>query len=293
MLKSMTAYACEEIIQNELTVSVEIRSYNSRHLDVALRVPPGFAPFEEKTKSIIAAALVRGRIEVRLRIKDTSEQAYSYEVDTTKAKAFQAALKNLKETLQLSGEATLMDLASLSGVIQPAENSHAMEDSWPVVQECLTRTLQTLDRMRRQEGEHILKDFVERLNIIEEHLNTIESVAETLPEQYRDKLTARIEALTQGLVELDPIRIAQEAAILADRSDISEEVVRARSHLAQFRNIIDGELPAGRELNFLLQEFNREFNTMGSKIGQADVAHTIVTVKAELEKLREQVQNIE
>ncbi len=293
MLKSMTAYACEEISRNDVTVSVEIRAYNSRHLDIALRVPAGFAPFEEKIKSTIGASVTRGRIEIRLRIKDTSEQAFAYEVDTVKAKAYQGALKTLKEALQITGEATLMDLATLSGVIQPAENNEVIETYWPLVLECLTNALATLDRMRRIEGEHISKDFEERLVLIENHLDKIEIVANTLPEQYRDKLRTRIEALTQGLVELDPARIAQEAAILADRSDISEEVVRARSHMAQFRSIIDTDLPSGRELNFLLQEFNREFNTMGSKIGQADVAHTIVTVKAELEKLREQVQNIE
>jgi len=293
MLKSMTAYACEEISRNEVTVGVEIRAYNSRHLDVALRVPAGFAPFEEKIKSTIGACVMRGRIEIRLRIKDFSEQAFAYEVDTVKAKAYQVALKTLKEALQVTGEATLMDLAALPGVIQPAENNEVIETYWPLVLECLTKALETLDRMRRVEGEHIRKDFVERLDLIENHLDNIEQVANAIPEQYRDKLRTRIETLTKGLVELDSARIAQEAAILADRSDISEEVVRARSHLAQFRGIIDSDLPSGRELNFLLQEFNREFNTMGSKIGQADVAHTIVTIKAELEKLREQVQNIE
>ena len=158
-----------------------------------------------------------------------------------------------------------------------------------VVQE----TLHNVDQMRIKEGGFIGEDFVQRLDFIERNLNEIEKSVDGLLEQYRDKLRARVEALTQGLVELDPARIAQEAGILADRSDISEEFVRARSHIEQFRNIMGSNEPAGRKLNFLLQEFNREFNTMGSKVGQAGAAHMIVDVKSEIEKLREQVQNIE
>jgi uncharacterized protein (TIGR00255 family) len=157
----------------------------------------------------------------------------------------------------------------------------------------LSEALASLDQMRLQEGNHIGEDFAQRLELIETHLDAIEKEAAGLPALYRDKLTSRIESLTQGVVELDPVRIAQEVAVMADRSDISEEIVRARSHMLQFRALAKGPEPAGRQLNFLLQEFNREFNTMGSKIGQADLAHSIVAVKAEIEKLREQVQNIE
>ena len=136
-------------------------------------------------------------------------------------------------------------------------------------------------------------NFSNRPEFIESGLRQIDAAADGLLPVYRDKLTARIEALTQGVAELDPARISQEAAIAADRSDISEEIVRVRSHIRQFRDIMHADEPAGRKLNFLLQEFNREFNTMGSKIGQAEVAHLIVDIKAEIEKLREQVQNIE
>jgi len=293
MLKSMTAYASMEKEVQDLNISVEIRTYNSRHLDIALKLPHGLAALEEKIKAAIGGLLVRGRIEVRIRVKDTSEKGTAFEVDAAKAKAYYAAAQALKIDLNLSDDLPLAYLAAIPGVIKPTENEDAATAYWPLMESCLTEALAVLDGMRRQEGEHIQSDFTQRLAWIEEQLGQIEQSVDGLLEQYRDKLQARIESLTQGAVELDPVRIAQEAAMLADRSDISEEIVRARSHIVQFRDTMHADEPAGRKLNFLLQEFNREFNTMGSKVGQARVAHMIVAVKAELEKLREQVQNVE
>lgn len=293
MLKSMTAYACEEKSDQALTAGVEVRAYNSRHLDIALRVSSGYASLEEKIKAQIAAKVVRGRIEVRIWVKDASDRASAYEVDAAKARAFCQAASVLKAELKLPGDLALEHLLALPGVIQPGENQQAAENHWPLIADCLNLALDNLDAMRRREGEHLRYDINQRLDWIEAQLKVIETSSEGLLTQYRDRLQARIEALTQGVVTLDPMRIAQEAALMADRSDISEEIVRAKSHIIQFRAVLDGEEPAGRKLNFLLQEFNREFNTMGSKTGQAAVSHIIVAVKAELEKMREQVQNIE
>lgn len=293
MLKSMTAYAGIEKTERELSVNIEMRTYNSRHLDISIRLPHGFAGLEEKVKAVIATHLVRGRIEVRIWIKDTSEKACAYEVDMIKARAFYTAVQTLKEQLNFDGDMSLDRLIDVNGIIQPRESTEAIDEYWPLLEDTLTEVLTTLDQMRLQEGSHTGEDFSSRLAVIEDHLDQIEKGAEGLPTLYRDKLAARIEALTKGVVELDPVRVAQEAAILADRSDISEEIARSRSHILQFRSFMDGPEPAGRKLNFLLQEFNREFNTMGSKIGQADLAHLVVAVKAEIEKLREQVQNIE
>lgn len=294
MLKSMTAYSFVEHSDGDLTARVEIRTYNSRHLDTVLRVPMGYAGFEEKIKALVAKFAVRGRIELRLSIKDTSEAACAYEVDTVRAKAYLDAYKQLDDVLGLSSAPLTADhLINVSGVIQPAENKVDIESHWPLIAGVVQETLQNVDEMRITEGTFIAEDFAQRLDIIERNLIDIEKSVDGLLEQYRDKLMARVEALTQGVVELDPSRIAQEAGLLADRSDISEEFVRARSHIEQFRNIMGANEPAGRKLNFLLQEFNREFNTMGSKVGQAGAAHMIVDVKSEIEKLREQVQNIE
>ena len=153
--------------------------------------------------------------------------------------------------------------------------------------------LDDLETMRKNEGDFIAKDLKHRLKFIHACLKQIHKKSDGLLNEYQERLKERISSLTQDLVELDPTRIAQEAAHLADRSDISEEIVRAKSHLNQFNEIINAVEPAGRKLNFLLQELNREFNTMGSKIGNAEVAHIVIEVKSELEKIREQIQNVE
>ena len=293
MVKSMTAYASVEKTTPEAVIGMEMRSYNSRYLDIVLRLPPGCAGLEDNIKRLISAKLLRGRIEARLQIKDLAESTHLYEVDLLKAKAYYAAALELKNALKLANAPALEQIMAVPGVLQAAESGPKVEAHWPLVVECMEQTLEALEEMRSKEGGYIAQDFNQRLDIIEKKLDQIENATVGLMDQYRDRLQSRIEALTKGLVDLDLARIAQEAAVIADRSDISEEIVRARSHLEQFRSIMNGEEAAGRKLNFLLQEFNREFNTMGGKIGQATAAHVIVDVKAEIEKLREQVQNIE
>ncbi len=293
MLKSMTAYAEAELNDGPITVSVEIKSYNSRHLDLLLRLPIGFAILEDKVKAQISGLLVRGRVEVRFRVRDQSESACDYEIDQNRAKAYLGAANLLKESLNVEGELPLTYLLSVPGVIQASDKAAAVETHWPLMSACLDQAMAALDRMRQKEGSYIAQDFIERLKFLEKGLAEVEAATEGVLDGYRDRVRSRVEALTKGLVELDQGRIAQEAAILADRSDISEEVVRARSHIEQFRSIMAAEGPAGHKLNFLLQEFTREFNTMGAKVGQAAAAHIIVDIKAEIEKLREQVQNIE
>jgi uncharacterized protein (TIGR00255 family) len=294
MLKSMTAYAFVERRDGELTASVEIRSFNSRHLDIVLRMPAGYAAFEEKLKGIIASSMERGRLELRVGIQDDSETTCTYQVDFQRSQAYYEAACQLNEHLKLgSGTPSLEHMLGVPGLIAPADNPVDIDTHWSLMEEVVREALSDLDRMRRKEGDFISQDLSMRLQLIERGLCSIEKNVAELVAQYRDRLMARVEALTQGLVEIDQVRIAQEASILADRSDISEEIVRAKSHIQQFRDIMEANEPAGRKLNFLLQEFNREFNTMGAKVGQADLAHVIVDIKSEIEKLREQVQNIE
>jgi uncharacterized protein (TIGR00255 family) len=235
---------------------------------------------------------VHGRVEVRLKIQTGGEAACVYEADLPKAKAYLHAANQLKDQLNLTGQLSLEQLLAVPGMLAPSETQD-VEGHWPMVAGCLQQALDAVNEMRENEGDYLGQDILQRLDFIEQGLDQIETAAHSLVAQYQDKLRVRIETLTNGAVELDAARIAQEAAMLADRSDISEEIVRSRSHVKQFRSIIKDDAPAGRKLNFLLQEFNREFNTMGAKVGQAEVAHTIVDIKAEIEKLREQVQNIE
>ena len=293
MIKSMTGFAAAEITAGEITVSTDIRAYNSKHLDVFLRLPSGFTQLEEKVKALIAERNARGRMEIKVQIKDQSEEAAAFEIDRTRVKAVKSVLSELKDELGIQNEISLELLMSIGGIIKPVETGTEIEAVWPVIKECLTLALDDLDTMRKKEGDFIAGDLRQRLDYIEVCVSEIEKNSEGLLEQYQQRLSERISALIRETVEVDPGRLAQEAAFLADRSDISEEIVRAKSHVEHFRHIMDSEEPGGRKLNFLLQELHREFNTIGSKIGQADTSHKVVDVKSELEKIREQIQNVE
>lgn len=293
MLKSMTAYAKSEKAQEKLTVLIEIRSYNSRYLDVALRIPHGYLSLEEKIKTLIAGKVGRGRIEVNLQVRDDSGEAYAFEIDTPKARAYYDSLVQLKDKFNINSKISIDLLVSGGGIIKPAEIGFDMEACWPVFEDCINEALDNLIAMRKEEGDFLEADIAARLNGIEVRVDQIQKESSDLLSHYQQRLKERIAALTKGIIEIDPDRIAQEAAFLADRSDISEEVVRAASHIKQFRTIMNSAEPAGRKLNFLLQELNREFNTMGSKTANTNVSHIIVEVKSDLEKIREQLQNIE
>lgn len=289
----MTAYAKAEKNLENLSASIEIRSYNSRHLDIALRLPHGYLPLEDKLKKRVAEQVSRGRLDIVVTIKDDSDNATAYEIDFPRAKAYHRALLTLKKALSIEAPLRMEHLLNGSGLLKPLESEKDFEGCWKLVDDVLAQCLEQLETMRIREGAFIEQDFQNRLSFIQTNLSQIETASRGFLELYRDRLTDRIAALTKGVVDLEPERITQEAAILADKSDISEEIVRVESHLAQFRSFMADSEPAGRKLNFLLQEFNREFNTMGSKAGKSEISHLIVEVKAELEKLREQVQNIE
>ena len=293
MIRSMTGFARAENNQGTVTASVEIRTYNSRHLDPVIRLGHGYTGLEEKVKGQIAERIARGRVEVQVRIQEAGEAAGAFEVDESLAAIYIDALNRLRIRFGLTGEPSLELVAKTGGIIKPAEVEKDLEALWPQISTCVAGALDLLEEMRAREGGMLAEDFSRRLAFIESCIDRIADSAGDLLPVYQQRLTERIEVLTQGLVAIDPGRVTQEAAILADRSDISEEIVRARSHVVQFRETMDGPEPAGRKLNFLLQEFNREFNTMASKAASTEIAHVIVDVRAELEKLREQVQNVE
>lgn len=293
MIKSMTAYARSENQTAPYTVRVEVRSFNSRHLDVALKLTHGFESLEERIKGIIAETVARGRVDIRVQIHDASEAGIAFEANLPRARAYCEALTQLNHALDLTGQTSIESVLAAGSMIQAVEVEKDMDAVWPQLEPCLRTAMTDLDAMRRVEGDNMALDFRQRLEAIETMLGEIGDLAAQLPEMVRQRLIERIEALTHGVVEIDQTRIAQEAALLADRSDISEEIVRANSHIKQFRALMEDDTPAGRPLNFLLQEFNREFNTMGSKSGKAAMSHIIVVVKSELEKLREQIQNVE
>ncbi len=212
MLKSMTAYASMEQSETTAMASVEIRSYNSRHLDLILRLPPNYTEFEEKIKKLVAKIFVRGRVEVRIKIKDLSEEGFAFDIDLPKAKAYLAAIRQLEKELKIKADAPMANLMGLPNLMTPMESVDT-QSLWPLVENCLQQTLASVEQMRLKEGEFLARDFEQRLDFIEARLDQITDAAQGLLPFYRQKLQTRIEALTQGLVELDPARIAQEAAI--------------------------------------------------------------------------------
>ncbi len=294
MMKSMTAFGNAEKAGPAGTVTVEIRSFNSRYLDISLRAPHGLLPFEDKVRGLISEKVSRGRIEIMIRLHVEENQTTQFQIDEAKAKDYHAALVKLKDLLDLADTPISLDLiVSAGGIINPLEIEKDYSIFWPVVAECINEAVSDLDRMRTKEGDIIGRDFGRRIDLLEKIISKIENESQDLLLHYRQRLSERVAILTEGIVELDRSRVTQEAALLADRSDISEEIVRVQSHIEQFRKLVSSDAPSGRKLNFLMQELNREFNTIGSKTAKADVAHLVVDAKSELEKIREQVQNIE
>jgi len=293
MIKSMTAFSRASKTYETITADVTMRSYNSRHLDIAFYCPESCQAFEEDIKKNIAKTHGRGRIEIRLSIQDDAKDLEQFEVDEAKAVSYFQALKKIKDMLNLSTDITMENILSARNVIVPSKKEQNSGNLWKVIELAIGTASTQLDLMRREEGKNLLSDLTARIDYIEDSLKQIETDAAKIPLIYKQRLMERISHLTADTEELDPVRISQEAAILADKSDVSEEIVRLYSHIKQFREILDSDDSQGRKLNFLIQEFNREFNTIGSKAGNASLSHRVVDLKSELEKIREQVQNIE
>ncbi len=293
MIKSMTAFGSAEMVFDGVAVFVEIRSYNSRFLDIVLNMPVEMRPFEEKIRQFISSRVGRGRVEARLRIEDETGERDAFEIDMGRAGNYRNAIAKLKDELNMDVSVSLEFLAGSGRILRPVENVKNADTTWDRVEQCLIQAMDSLDEMRGKEGLMIAADLSKRLDEIETSIRQIENASENMLLVYQERLKGRMEELTRGMADIDPDRIAQEAAFLADKSDVSEEIVRAKSHIDQFRVIQHSGEPAGRKMNFLLQELGREVNTIGSKTLKAEVAHMVVDVKSELEKIREQVQNVE
>ena len=293
MIKSMTAFGRAEKTIEGRTFTVEMRSLNSRYGEVIVRMPPQFLPLEDQIKKLVATKISRGRVEVIIKVKNGSQAVSDIHVNLPLAKAYYGALCELNEALQIKEKVGLQALLGMQGIITATESEEDLDKTWSHLSSCVTDGLEGIDAMRISEGMAIYQDFQKRLQSVEGDLSRIRGLAPSMLSQYHSRLKERIAKLTQGTVEVDPNRLAQEAAFLADKSDIMEEIVRAESHIKQFRNMIESDGPAGRALDFLLQELNREVNTIGSKGGDAQLPQIVVGLKSELEKIREQVQNIE
>ena len=278
---------------DDFSVSVDLKTVNNRFLDIHLRVGSELASLEPGVKKRITSRLTRGRVDVTISIDRTAQMVY--ELNRPLIAGYVNALKQLQADFQIGGELDINLLARIPGALQPARNG-IDERVIAALDAAVDQALDELERMREQEGEALKKELRDRVQKIESLVPTIEAAAAGLAEAYRVRLQKRIgELLNRGgqVVEIDPARLAQEVAYLADRSDVSEEMVRLRSHLTQFQEAIDAPGEAGKMLDFLLQELNREANTTLSKSTDLVIKEAGLAIKAEVEKLREQVQNVE
>ncbi|HEX7998089.1 MAG TPA: YicC/YloC family endoribonuclease [Pyrinomonadaceae bacterium] len=292
-MKSMTGFGRGAVTGRNFSVAVDIKTVNNRFLDIHLRLGAELSSLEAVIKRRIGTRLSRGRVDASITFERTGEVAY--ELNRPLIAGFISALRLMQQEFALSGEPDINVLARLPGAMQPMRDG-IDEQMIAGVEQAIDEALKELEDMREREGAALGTEMRTRLDEIARHVPTIEAAAGELVEAYRSRLQKRIGEMLardgQG-IEIDQGRLSQEVAYLADRSDISEEIARLKSHLTQFRDTVDGGGEIGKRLDFLLQELNREANTVLSKSTDMTIKDAGLAIKAEVEKLREQVQNVE
>jgi uncharacterized protein (TIGR00255 family) len=293
LIRSMTAYGRGEHTSKDTSFTVEIKSVNNRYRDIIVRSPKSLQGFEEEIRSQVASRTKRGRIEVFIQLEKGGEEVeYDLELNMPLVKTYLRIFKQLGETFGLDENISLESLCQMRDVIMVKPEEVDVEEVRPALRAVLELALDSYDAMRIQEGQAIEEDFHKRLQLIEAYLNDIKERAPLASNGYEQRLKDKIKRMSAD-IEIDETRLIQEVAIFSERCDMTEEVVRATSHLKQFRHYMDMEDAIGRRLDFLLQEINREVNTLSSKAQESSISAKAVEIKAELEKLREQAQNVE
>lgn len=292
MLKSMTGYGKGQKASDSVSLTVEIRSVNHRYSDISIKAPRALMPLEGELKKRVSARLARGKIDVFINQEYAAGSSALPTVNRPLASAYVDLFEKMRAEFAVDGGIPLSLLAAQKDVLVIKENELAVEEVSSLAIAAIDQSLDALEGMRLQEGEALCRDIEGRLEEAQRLLAGIEERSPQVPLEWQCRLKERLGRLQKDF-EYDPQRVAQEIALFADRSDISEEVVRFHSHLKQFRALLVSAEPVGRQMDFLVQELNREVNTMGSKSNDAEMTRLVVAIKAELEKIREQVQNVE
>jgi uncharacterized protein (TIGR00255 family) len=292
MIKSMTGYGRGEWKDEDRQVEVEIKSFNHRYCDVQIHLPRRLNSLEGQVRQLVKQRVSRGRIEVFVQMSDAALAEQKLEVDLELAKDYLLGLRTLQEKLGIPGEITLETFINFREIFTRQEVEANLEKEWTILQAAIEEALSSLDRMRQEEGNILAQDFQQRLQTVAEFVRRIEERAPLALQNYQQHLRQKVQEFCPE-EQVDEARLAQEIAYLAERSDISEELVRMKSHLHQFREMLGRAEPMGRKLEFILQEINREANTIAAKASDAETAQLVVEIKSELEKMREQVQNVE
>ncbi|HIG85292.1 MAG TPA: YicC family protein [Verrucomicrobia bacterium] len=291
-MKSMTGFGCGEALNDDLIYRVEVASVNRKQADIVVNLPRELSALDSRIRKQVSEVVSRGRINVGISLKSAEAQGGSLSINLPLAEEYTAAIAKLEERLGLNGLVSRFDPSRAPGVIQLGETLPEPEDAWPFVQKALKESLSKLLEMRSTEGAHLKSDLESRLAALKGFLQQISEQAPSVVKRYRDNLIKRLDSADIEL-NLDDERLIKEIGLFADRCDISEEVTRLESHFAQCHKYFKSDEAVGRPLDFLIQEMGREINTIGSKANDASIAQIIVESKTELEKIREQIQNIE
>lgn len=292
MIKSMTGFGRFENMIDGRTITVEIKAVNHRFFDFSCKTNRGYGFLEERLKNFISEYISRGKIDVFVGISEYESTESIVEINHSLAAGYINALHELAQKYNIKEDISVSLISKYNDVLTVRKQPEDEEQVWSLVKECAEKAVAGLISMREVEGEKLKEDVLLRCNTI---ISLVEKVEERSPktvEEYHQKLITRMKEILSG-VEIDEQRILTEAAIFADKTAVAEETVRLRSHISQMREMLESNLPIGRKLDFIVQEMNREANTIGSKVSDADLAHIVVDIKSEIEKIREQIQNIE
>lgn len=294
MIKSMTGYGRAKAVIEGKSVVVEIKSVNHRNMEIIVRLPGMLSALEVEIKKKISERLFRGRVEISIQAESGfgKENAEQLEINLPLIRNYYSLLNQIRQEFDFKDEITLSMVTGLKGAISYSEGEVNLEEIWKHLERILNDSIDSLTEMRKKEGELLYRDFLARLGIIRDYLGDLETRAPQVVMEYKEKLSERISELTDVL-EIDESRLSQEIAIMAEKSDITEEIVRFESHISQFRKIVESDEAIGRKMDFLLQEMLREINTIGSKSSDIEMSRNVIEIKSELAKLREQIQNVE
>jgi len=272
--------------------TVEMKSVNSRYLDVNIRMPKSIISLEEEIRKMISNSLNRGKVDVFINIKNYNEGAGVPKVDINLAQGYLQCLKEIEEKLNIKNDISVMQIARFPEVITMIEEEDKIDEIWEELKPLISSSLDMMINMREVEGEKLKEDILIKINQIEDLVSKVEEFADSIPKVFKQKLEERLKDLL-GNVEVDENRIATEVCILADKATVDEEIIRLNSHINQVRETLKLNEPIGRKLDFIVQEMNRETNTIGSKSSDIKMTNIVIDIKNILEKIREQVQNIE
>ena len=292
-MRSMTGYGRGESENNGFKIAVEVSSVNRRQSDVVVNLPRELAALEPRIRSAISDRFSRGRTNVVVSCDSNASASRQLALDTALARSYHEAMRRLQEELGAAGEVTIGMVLQAPGVMRFAEESIEPSALWPTLEKALGAALAELLKMREREGKHLAKDLIHRLKVVRQALKEVRKMHPVVLEKYRAALLERIEKAGIAEVEPNDERVIKEVAFFADRSDISEELTRLDSHLAQFAHHLRKDEPVGRTLEFITQEISRELNTLGAKGADAEISRHVVACKSEVEKIREQIQNLE